>query len=279
MWLDGAPRLRKDPAHMSVDEVQPTAETAAEDAMAYAPLRTSGVREQRSGVVLTDHGMPHHLMRNATRLRLDDDADAAIAEIRAWFRERGAVPFTWFLGPSTTPNDLADRLIATGARPHEDGGGTALVLDTPPAPGPAHDIREVTTFADFVVQQELLWQVAEKPPEVGAALRERLPGLWEEIQAGGGRHRGWLASLGGEPVSAGTLALTTNGFGLLGGGATRADARGKGCYAALVRHRWAVAQELGLPALIVQASSQSRPVLERLGFRVVAALTMLVDEG
>jgi hypothetical protein len=63
---------------------------------------------------------------------------------------------------------------------------------------------------------------------------------------------------------------------LLGGGVLP-EARGRGCYQALVEARWDDAVERGTPALVVQAGAMSRPILERLGFQRIATLRVLVD--
>ena len=53
----------------------------------------------------------------------------------------------------------------------------------------------------------------------------------------------------------------------LAGGSTLPEARGRGCYRALVRARWDEAVALGLPGLAVQAQyKSSAPILRRLGF-------------
>jgi hypothetical protein len=45
-----------------------------------------------------------------------------------------------------------------------------------------------------------------------------------------------------------------------------------------VAARWADAVERGTPALVTQAGAMSKPILERLGFRQVAEITILLDE-
>jgi predicted acetyltransferase len=87
-----------------------------------------------------------------------------------------------------------------------------------------------------------------------------------------------LALIDGQPVSAGALAITTSGHGLLAGSATARAFRGRGCYAALVAHRWQVASELGLGALIVQASEMSAPILGRLGFSAASKLSACAEQ-
>jgi predicted GNAT superfamily acetyltransferase len=64
---------------------------------------------------------------------------------------------------------------------------------------------------------------------------------------------------------------------LLWGGSVRADARGRGCYRALVRARWDDAVRRGTPALTVSANDQSSPALRKLGFERVLEFRRLED--
>jgi hypothetical protein len=72
------------------------------------------------------------------------------------------------------------------------------------------------------------------------------------------------------------MVLSEHGA-LLVGGATMPEERGRGAYTALVRARWDAAAEAGTPALVVQAGAMSRPILERLGFRAVSEMRILLD--
>lgn len=54
--------------------------------------------------------------------------------------------------------------------------------------------------------------------------------------------------------------------------------RGKGIYRALITHRAALAADLGYRYLQVDASDQSRPILERLGFAALTVTTPYVYE-
>jgi GNAT superfamily N-acetyltransferase len=87
-------------------------------------------------------------------------------------------------------------------------------------------------------------------------------------------HAAWLD---GEIVCAGTCAPTAHGL-VLFGGATRASARGRGAYRALIHARYQEALARRTPALLTQAGSMSRPILERMGFRAVGRIDMLLDE-
>jgi GNAT superfamily N-acetyltransferase len=62
----------------------------------------------------------------------------------------------------------------------------------------------------------------------------------------------------------------------LWGGSTRAAYRGRGIYRALVAHRAQLALERGYPILQVDATDDSRPILERLGLHVVGGTTPYV---
>jgi GNAT superfamily N-acetyltransferase len=65
-------------------------------------------------------------------------------------------------------------------------------------------------------------------------------------------------------------------FATLWGGATLAAWRGRGIYRALVAHRAKLAAERGCRYLEIDASDDSRPILERLGFVAVTTTTPYV---
>lgn len=81
-----------------------------------------------------------------------------------------------------------------------------------------------------------------------AAATAGLDQAWADLQAYACLRTNYLAYLEGQPVSAGSLLLATNGLGILAGGCTTPAARGRGC---------------------------SAPILRGLGFRQVATLTVL----
>jgi GNAT superfamily N-acetyltransferase len=65
-------------------------------------------------------------------------------------------------------------------------------------------------------------------------------------------------------------------FATLWGGATLPAWRGKGIYRALVAHRAGLAAQRGRRYVEVDASDESRPILERLGFVAVTTTTPYV---
>jgi GNAT superfamily N-acetyltransferase len=67
-------------------------------------------------------------------------------------------------------------------------------------------------------------------------------------------------------------------FAGLWGGGTEPEWRGRGVYRALVAERARLAAERGFRFLQVDATADSRPILERLGFRMLATTTPHVWE-
>jgi GNAT superfamily N-acetyltransferase len=65
-------------------------------------------------------------------------------------------------------------------------------------------------------------------------------------------------------------------FATLWGGSTLPDWRGRGIYRAIVAYRANLAAQRGFRYLQVDASADSRPILERLGFITVTTTTPFV---
>jgi len=83
-----------------------------------------------------------------------------------------------------------------------------------------------------------------------------------------------LAMAGDEPVSQARIEFPSTGeFAGLWGGGTVVAWRGRGIYRAMVAYRAALAAERGYRYLTVDASPDSRPILERLGFTVLSTTT------
>ncbi len=83
-----------------------------------------------------------------------------------------------------------------------------------------------------------------------------------------------LATVDGVAVSSARIEfLPARRFASLWGGGTLAQWRGRGIYRALVAYRARLAAARGYRYLYVTASPESRPILERLGFHAVSAVT------
>ena len=211
----------------------------------------------------------------AQRFRLTPETiDSTLEEVHALLRERGRSACTWEVGSSATPTDLAEQLRARGLVDDHDPYVVGMVLGAPP-PAPPEDIeaREARGFEEFRAAN----RVAETAFGGNVVMDdEQLRTRYEEKLATGG-WKTFVALVDGEIVgSAGSTYL--DGAVTLNGGAVLPHARGRGAYRTLVAARWADAVERGTPALVTQAGAMSRPILERLGFRTVAEITILLDE-
>ncbi len=211
----------------------------------------------------------------AQRLRLTPETiDSTLEEVHALLRERGRSACTWEIGSSATPPDLAEQLRARGLVDDHDPYVVGMVLGTPP-PAPPEDIeaREARDFEEFKAAN----RVAEEAfgGEVGMD-DEQVRARYEEKLATGG-WKTFVALIEGEIVASASSTYL-DGAVTLNGGAVLPHARGRGAYRALVAARWADAVERGTPALVTQAGAMSKPILERLGFRQVAEITILLDE-
>ena len=116
-----------------------------------------------------------------------------------------------------------------------------------------------------------------------AALEERiwgeeLPGLAEMLAAqralAADSLTVYVAEADGEPVCAAWVRFPRGApYAALYGGATLPEWRGRGIYRALVAIRARLAAERGVRYLLVDASDDSRPILERLGFVAITTTT------
>ncbi|WP_327673213.1 GNAT family N-acetyltransferase [Kitasatospora sp. NBC_00458] len=206
-------------------------------------------------------------------------ADRVIAEQIAYFTALGQ-DFEWTLYGHDRPADLGDRLLAAGFTPDEPEtlmvAEVAALLAGPAgtaAPGDAGiTLREVTDEAGV---DEVVDVHEQAFGTDGSRLRRRILAHLAESPDTLRVHLA-LAEVDGRevPVSAARMELHPGtGFAGLWGGGTVEAWRGRGVYRALVAHRARLADELGYEYLRVDASPQSRPILERLGFAALTTAT------
>lgn len=199
-----------------------------------------------------------------------DTADAAIAEQVRHFSSLG-LEFEWKLYAHDRPHDLGARLRAAGLVPEEDE--TLMVAETAgqtadAAPPEGVRLVPVTDAAGVELMVRLHDTVfGGDSSRLGKELLTRLTEAPETVVA-------VLAMAGDRPVSAARIEFRpgTDFAGLWGGG-TLKEWRGRGVYRALVAHRARIAAERGVRYLQVDASDDSRPILERLGFAPLTVTT------
>jgi GNAT superfamily N-acetyltransferase len=231
-----------------------------------------GVTVERDGPIVRLTGLGHGGFVGYRDLGGLEGAalDDLIARQVAVFRARGE-PFEWKQHGHDLPSDLPDRLRAAGFVPEE---------------------RETVLIAPVAA-------IASEPVlPVGVALREvgelvdlrRIAGLSSSVW---GDDHAWLAESLAADLDADPAALTIlvaeagetvvcaawvrfaqrTEFATLWGGATLPDWRRRGIYRALVARRANLAAARGYRYLQVDASDESRPILERLGFVAVTTTT------
>jgi GNAT superfamily N-acetyltransferase len=220
---------------------------------------------------------PRRRWAGVCRLRLPDDTEqvaGAVAEIRRL--TTGIEHVTWNVGSSATPMGLPERLRALGLgdpEPPFEALVAAMALGHEPAGVPGVEVRRIETLEQHLAGLEIMFASATWSDAAAAAEHERADEVFERRQRRGGLQ--WLAFLEGRPVAFAVADRGAAGL-YLGGAATLPEARGRGCYRALVGARWDEAIRLGLPGLAVQAQyGSSAPILRRLGFTEVATVHTL----
>jgi GNAT superfamily N-acetyltransferase len=179
--------------------------------------------------------------------------------------------FEWKLYSYDRPADLAERLLGAGFVPEDaEALMVAEVSQVPrPAELPAGIRLERLTDASGIDRLTEVHQRVFGKDESGlrAALLAQL-GTAPEITGM------VLAMAGDEAVSAARIEFVPGAdFAGLWGGGTLPAWRGRGIYRALVAYRADLAAERGYRYLQVDASPDSRPILERIGFSCLAITT------
>jgi hypothetical protein len=204
---------------------------------------------------------------------LDDltagELDELIARTRDFFAQRGeAVEWKTY---GYDREDLTERLRLAGFVPEELEtvvvGRAADLTSAGEAPAGV-TIRATTDPADFR-------RIAGMESEVWGADWSWLAGdLGDRVASAPDGIVVLVAEAGDEVVSAAWLVIAAGTeFGALWGGSTLARWRGRGIYRALVAARARIAVDRGLRYLMVDASADSRPILERLGLLSVTTTT------
>jgi GNAT superfamily N-acetyltransferase len=202
-------------------------------------------------------------------------ADAAIAEQVSHYGGLGR-RFEWKTYGHDRPPDLPARLLRAGFVAQEQealviGPVTAVVAACAAAPPPSGVVVRTVTDADWAGIAQLhstVW---------GRESDDWVKGLIDEVAAVPATISVFVADAGGLIVSAGWIRFHEGTeFASLWGGSTLPHWRRRGIYRALVGRRADLAVARGYRFLQVDASPDSRPILERLGLRVLSSTTPYV---
>lgn len=190
-----------------------------------------------------------------------DGADRIIDEALSFF---GPLPFTWVVGPSSRPPDLAARLVQRGLIDVGDGD---LLTATLPISG----LRTAADVSIVEVQSEALARIGLRLAHPDAPTAE-LETLQEERLAylqHPNRRGGFLvAFVGDDPAANAGYRYSSDGATVYLNGAETAERfRGRGIYQTLVAHRVAVALRRGCQFAAIRARRDtSLPILMKRGF-------------
>ncbi len=251
--------------------------TRAEAALAAA----LGLMRRLPGLVIREEpdltwhasGRPMASLNHVHSIRLaGDDAaiDARIDAVQAVVSDRGALPVTWWLGPSTTPADLGRRLAARGLVPDEPE--FAMVIDVDGVPPPDGEVIAVDsdTIDEWlsVMGRSYGWT---DPSAIAAwselyrdAIREPDPPWWHVLVRADGKGVA-CASL----FPAGDQGFVTN----VG---TVPAARGAGHGTTATLATVAIARDRGYRQASLTASLMGRAMYARIGFREEARLDRFI---
>jgi GNAT superfamily N-acetyltransferase len=237
----------------------------------------SGARAERDGPVLRLFGLGGRgfvVYRDLGGL-VGADLDDLIARQVRVFAERGE-SFEWKLHGHDQPPDLPLRLRAAGFVPEDEE--TVVIAPVDRVAGSVRlpeqvSLREVSERSDFdriAAVQPDIWHEDDEPDWLAESLEaEKLadPSYLTVV----------VAEVDGAVVCAGWVRFERGtDFATLWGGGTVPAWRARGIYRATVAHRAQLAAERGFRFIEVDASSDSRPILERLGFVPVSTTTPYV---
>lgn len=167
--------------------------------------------------------------------------------------------------------DLPERLKLAGFEPEETETvviANATDLATTVQPPVSVNIRQTTARQDFdriAAMESKVW--GEDRSWLADDLDSRCQTSPEDVAV-------FVAEVGGQVVSAAWLVgMPGTEFGGLWGGSTLEEWRGQGIYRALIARRAQLAMQRGIKYLVVDASDDSSPILQRLGFEEVTTTT------
>jgi GNAT superfamily N-acetyltransferase len=234
-----------------------------------------GARAEQDGPITRVVGQHRGFISSPRDLGIDGEAlDALIARQKDFFGARGE-PVEWKTRAHDLPPGIVQRLERAGFI--AEGPETVMI-------GMCEEISNISGPSPAGVSIRQAWS----PQDMS-----RISAMESEVW---GEDWGWLADdlnarlrkdgnaivvlvaeAGGKVVSAG-WAVHKKGteFAALWGGSTLEAWRGKGIYRALVAERAQVALRWGCRYLQVDASPDSRPILEKLGFVAVTETTPYV---
>ena len=213
------------------------------------------------------YGSMNHVLRLRMRRSVGSFADRATELISTFAPD--AFPMTWWVGPTSEPADVRDRLRALGMREEEVEFGMVLDLAAPlpeaePAPGATLETVDGALALD--AWQDVMAAAYDWPADGGKRRLYRSLFGGDLTGPGGATRRHFLVRDGGRPAAGSSLYLV-GGHAFVTNIGTAPWARGRGlgtmATVATLQH----ARRRGFHAAVLTASVDGRGLYLRLGFR------------
>lgn len=236
--------------------------------LAHLPEQLEGaVVFHEADLVLVDSGARSDTFNSISRARLH----AGQVEVRIeWalrhFRSR-ELPFSWWVGPTSRPDDLAERLTEHRLSYAETESGMWLDLGHAPSPPPTPpelDIRVVVSEDDLAAYAAVLAANWDPPDRAVTDVYARAAsGTLDRSSPA----RYYIGYLDGNPVATSECYLAHGVAGIYNV-ATLAHARRRGFGTAMTAVALQAARAEGYGMAVLQASDDGTGIYERLGFTV-----------
>jgi GNAT superfamily N-acetyltransferase len=221
-------------------------------------------------VQLSASNLPARVVNAANLARFGGDAAERIDDVKAFFA-RSRVPFRWFFGPTSAPDDLPAQLDAAGLPQISNSPGMALDIATmndEPAAVAGLEVREVADAKDFEAWLRCCIESFPFVPVVADAWRR----VHEPLGFGDASAlHNYVAWLDGRAVAVSAVLYGRDCAGIWNVG-TMADVRGRGIGRETTLTALRDARARGATLAVLGSSPMGLPVYTRIGFREVCRI-------